>query len=324
MRNRAPTVAEVSDPWLAAVSRADFEAAWAVCDRVLAERLAQGLPPQAGPRHLQYVWDGRPLDGRDVLVRCYHGLGDTLQFVRFLPRLRARARSVTLWAQPALLGLLASADGIDRLLPLHDGSVDADHDVDLELMEVPHALRITAADLPGPIPYLPLPGPRTAGRRRGPRRVGLAWRAGDWDASRSLPDGALARLAGVPDVEWCSLQYRVAPPAFVARDLACRDLRRQAQRMLSLDLVLSVDTMTAHLAGALGIPAWVLLPADCDWRWREPGATSRWYPTLRLFRQSSPGDWEGVVTEIAEALAARATGPARRGEEFTTEPAGRP
>jgi hypothetical protein len=285
--------------------RGDFAAAWSVCDDVLLRRLRERAPRHVGPRHLQYVWDGRPLDGARVLVRCYHGLGDTLQFVRFLPRLRARAREVLLWVQPALIPLLATADGIDRLLPLHDGSPGVEYDVDVELMELPHALRIEARDLPGRVPYLHVrdAAPRVSTPSR---RVGLTWRAGDWDPARSIPEDLLASLAGVPGVQWSSLQFGVAPPSFAVEDLACRDVAAQAQRMTSLDLIVTVDTMTAHLAGALGLSVWLLLAEPADWRWMAGRDDSPWYPTMRILRQPRPGDWAAVIAQLRAELAARA------------------
>src|SRR3712207_7208710 len=114
--------------------RGEFEAAWALSDAVL--RARAGVPCWHLPRHLQYVWDGTPLAGRRVLVRCYHGLGDTLQFVRFVPPLRAVAEEVTLWVQPTLLPLLATMHGIGPCAPLHDGVPDVPYDVDVEVMEL--------------------------------------------------------------------------------------------------------------------------------------------------------------------------------------------
>ncbi|HEY0180074.1 MAG TPA: hypothetical protein VGC30_10645 [Dokdonella sp.] len=293
-----------TDPWTAAMRRGDFAAAWRVSDAVLARRVAERVDCFAWPRHLQFLWDGRAPDHRRVLVHCYHGLGDTLQFVRLLPRLRERAREVVLWAQPALLGLLDGVAGADRVLPLHDGAPDVERDLDLELMELPHLLRLELADVPREAPYLRV---ARACRRRDAAavpRVGLAWRAGDWDASRSVPDAALAPLAALRGVRWVSLQYPPATPPLPAVDAACRDLAELARRMLELDLVISVDTMTAHLAGALGVPVWTLLAEPCDWRWMERRADSPWYPTMRLLRQPRPGDWDGLVAQLADALAA--------------------
>src|SRR3954447_16284072 len=107
--------------------RGAFAEAWKVSDASLRDRA--GTTCSHLPRHEQWVWDGTPLDGRRVLVRCYHGLGDTLQFIRYAPLVRRIAAEVTVWAQPALIPLLRTVDGIDRILPLHDGACDAEYDV---------------------------------------------------------------------------------------------------------------------------------------------------------------------------------------------------
>src|SRR5438067_6954240 len=119
----------------------DFAAAWHVSDESLSLR-APGEQPWHLPRHQQWVWDGRPLAGQRVLVRCYHGLGDTLQFARFLPLLAERAREVVVWAQPVLVPLLETMRHVGRVLPLHDGTPAVEYDVDIESMEILHALRI--------------------------------------------------------------------------------------------------------------------------------------------------------------------------------------
>jgi hypothetical protein len=288
------------DPWMRAMRRGDFSAAWKVSDRVLRRRLRDGASQHDRPRHLQCLWDGRPLAGKRVLVHCYHGLGDTLQFVRLVPLLRQQARHVTLWTQPQLLELLHGMPGIDRLAPLHDGAPDIARDADIELMELSHFLRLREQDIP-PAPYLRVD-------RREPllatpaRRVGIAWCSGDWDASRSIDDALLAPLAGVPNVRWHSLQYGAHALPLPGSDLACRDIREQARRMQSLDLVISVDTMVAHLAGALGVPVWLLLPTPCDWRWMDERADSPWYPRMRIFRQRTSGAWPELIERVRGEL----------------------
>jgi len=282
--------------------RGDFEAAWRVCDRVLTER--RGRDCSHWPRHLQHVWNGASLAGQRVLVRCYHGLGDTLQFVRLLAPLRKQAQHVTLWVQPALVDLLQETAGVDALLPLHDGAPDAEYDVDIELMEIAHALRVTPGDLPGPIPYLhvsPSRKPLTL-ENEDSLRVGIAWRSGSWNGARSLPTETVRVLTDAPHVRWFSLQYPAEATLPGMTQLGCRDLRELAARMLTLDLVISVDTVTAHLAGALGLPVWTVLPRDCDWRWMHERNDSPWYPTMRLFRQSRPGAWSDVLSELSSAL----------------------
>jgi Glycosyltransferase family 9 (heptosyltransferase) len=287
--------------------RGRFEAAWAVSDAVL--RARAGVPCWHLPRHLQYVWDGTPLAGRRILVRCYHGLGDTIQFIRYMPRLKALAATVSVWAQPPLLPLLRTVHGIDRLLPLHDGTPDVAYDVDVEVMELPHVFRTTLATIPAEIPYFqvePTPLPR-----QGRLAVGLAWRAGEWDARRSIPFALLGPLWEVPGITWYVLQRG---PGLTERRAGfgilpeAENLFEEARLIRALDLVISVDTMPAHLAGALAVPVWTLLPAQADWRWMDGRDGSPWYPTMRLFRQARGGAWEPVIARVAAALERLSTG----------------
>lgn len=289
------------DPWAEAMRHGDFATAWAISDAVLAREATRAQCPTR-PRHLQIVWDGRPLDGKRVLVRCYHGLGDTVQFVRLLPLLRARAAHVALWAQPALLGLLRGCGGCDSLHALHDGDPQIERDADVELIELPHILRLSPERIPRRVPYLRVDGACVAHTHP---RIGLAWRAGDWDASRSIDAAVLQPLAELRGVEWVSLQYGASSTPWPMASIACADLHEQARRMLTLDLVISVDTLFAHLAGALGIEVWTLLPAPCDWRWMHARSDSPWYPTMRLFRQHVPGEWLGAIEQVRRLLVQR-------------------
>lgn len=282
--------------------RGDFDAAWKVSDRVLERRVRGGEGSHHLPRHWQWLWDGRDLAGARVLVHCYHGLGDTLQFVRLLPLLRERCAAVTLWLQPALIGLLCPLEGVDHVAPLHDGVPDLARDCDVELMEVPHILRLRPERIPAHVPYLGLEFPRARPDPDRPLRVGLCWRSGGWNHLRSIPESALLPLAHTRGVQWFSLQYPARKPPFAMRELACRDLRELARRMCTLDLVISVDTLAAHLAGALGLDTWTLLPAECDWRWMLARADSPWYPTMRLFRQPRAGEWTDVVGQVVSRL----------------------
>ncbi|HEY3521501.1 MAG TPA: hypothetical protein VGK80_10765 [Rhodanobacteraceae bacterium] len=300
------------DAWTSAMMRGDFAAAWETSDAVLLQRSAAGtLHDAAQPRHLQAIWNGDPFTGKRVLVRCYHGLGDTIQFVRLLPLLRARCASVTLWVQPALMELLRGCGGADRLEPLHEGEPEIERDLDIELMELPHALRLTIDAIPARVPYIHVRSARGAGSRRAPG-IGLCWLSGDWNPARSISRNLLRPLARMPGVRWSSLQYPALPHPFPMFDLGCRDLRVFAQRLQRLDLVISVDTVVAHLAGALGLPVWLLLPETCDWRWMRARPDSPWYPTMRLFRQRRAGRWGEVVGEIASALPEYSSSPRRR------------
>jgi hypothetical protein len=299
--------------WMCAMLQGAFERAWRISDGVLHRRA--GRPCRHLPHHLRWVWTGAPLAGRRVLVRCYHGLGDTLQCARFIPVLASCARFVAVEAQAALLPLLASLPGIDALIPL-DGAAPP-YDVDIEALELPHALRLTPATLPATVPYLTVPARLIAAAARhvtGLERhlkVGLVWAAGAWRPERSLPLSSFAAFDALPGLALFSLQRgpalaelsRAVQPRFAAPPLANDDILETAALMMQLDLVVSVDTMAAHLAGALGRPVWTLLPFAADWRWMLDRRDSPWYPTMRLFRQPKPGAWRPVVDEIAAALA---------------------
>jgi hypothetical protein len=188
------------------------------------------------------------------------------------------------------------------LIPLHDGSPDCEYEVDVELMELPHVLRLTPAQIPRAVPYIYVEPAAASAPPAGTRRVGIAWRSGDWMPERSIPVALLAAFRKLGGVRWYSLQYPAEPAPLESIDLACEDIKTMAARMRTLDLVICVDTMVAHLAGALRIPVWTLLHHDCDWRWMCERADSPWYPTMRLFRQRSPGDWTEVIEEVSEAL----------------------
>ncbi len=299
-----------------------FERAWEVSDIVLHRRAAQDC--RSLPRHLRWLWDGTPLAGRRVLVRSYHGLGDTLQFIRLVPLLARSARSVAVRVQPELLPLLRCRAWPAALLPL-DGD-DPEHDVAVELMELPHALRLTLEDVPRRVPYIVPPlaaAPRAPSEDR--LRVGIAWAAGAWRPQRSLPLRALAPIAALP-VALSALQQgparteldRETARWFTAAIGPAASILETAAHLQALDLVITVDTMVAHLAGAIGVPVWTLLHHDPDWRWMTGRSDSPWYPTMRLFRQRRPGAWGEVVAEVATALAPLAEerrSPSLRSEE---------
>ena len=299
VQNAAPEE-DLGSQWLAHMLRGDFAAAWRVSDEVMRRRA--GAQAAHLERHEQPVWNGTPLDGARVLIRCYHGLGDTIQFIRYAPLVRAIAREVIVWAQPALIPLLRTMRGIDRLEPLHDGAPDVRYDVDVEVMELPFVFRSTPTTVPAEVPYLHVEPAHL--ERDASLMVGLVSMAGDWGTTRSVPLDALAPLA-----ELRGVSVRLLHPA--------REPRREgafttaggtdtilgtARLMRALDLVISPDTMPAHLAGALGVPVWTLLRRECDWRWMAEGDRSPWYPTMRLFRQERAGDWEPVVARVAKRL----------------------
>jgi hypothetical protein len=293
--------------WIDALRRNDFERAWEISDQSLNEYRDCDVIRHAKERHLQRVWRGESLENKRVLVRCYHGLGDTIQFIRFAKPLREIAREVIVWGQPALIPLLRGVEGIDRLAPLHDGTPDFDFDVDIEVMELAHALRATPQLVSSRVPYL------LGGRSETPHHVpsslsiGLVWEAGDWNRARSVPACLLTGLAEQTGVRLLSLQQgpaRLMATRIPATDVAVPEIEALAARIMALDLVITVDTMVAHLAGALGVPVWTMLHKDCDWRWPLRGRETIWYPTMRLFHQNRTGEWTDVIEELVVELKA--------------------
>jgi hypothetical protein len=278
--------------WLAAMRAGDLPRAWSISDAVLA---APGHAVPDDPRlpyHLRYVWDGRPFDGRRVLVRCYHGLGDTIMFARFLPHLRQRVAALMLEVQPALLPLLAGLPGPDALIPFDPVRPHPPADCDLEIMELSHALRLTPERAP-PAPLTVRPG--------GAFARGLCWASGGWNAARDIPQALLAPFAA----NAVSLQRGPTSLPVLNPAGAPSALEDTAAIVAGTRLVITVDTMIAHLAGTLRRPTWLLLPHDADWRWMAGRCDSPWYPTMRLFRQDTPGDWPSVLRQLRLALAAR-------------------
>jgi len=319
LRHGADPMALAQRRWMCAMLLGDLAAAWHIGDAVLDERKRRGLTYDALPLHLQWVWDGAPLDGKSVLVRCHHGLGDVIQFIRFAAPLRARARRVVVEAVPEILPLIGGVAGVDEALPIGPRAAAPPHDVAIELMELPHALRVDLAAIPRRVPYLRADPARTAALRRaigGGRAftVGVAWAAGSWRPERSFPVRLLRRLAVVPGVVLVNMQRgpalaklsAAATEAPPLRDWGGRttDLAETAAALRAVDLVVSVDTVVAHLAGALAVPVWTLLHFAADWRWMAGRQDSPWYPTMRLFRQPAPGAWRPVIAEVAAALAA--------------------
>lgn len=286
--------------WQALMRQGRFEEAWRVSDEIA--RTQVGVDCRRWPRHRQFIWDGTPLAGKRVLVRCYHGLGDTIQYARLLERVARLAGEVTVWAQPLLIPLLRRVRGAGRVIALHEDEPGVDRDVDIEIAELCYALRVTEACLPGAIPYVHIDA---APRSPGPLQVGLVWASGSWDPRRSVPVELLAALGRVPEVCWQVLQRGPARGQWChefARVPQITDIVDEARQLKALDLLITVDTFSAHLAGALGVPVWTLLHADPDWRWMSHRSDTPWYPTMRLFRQRRAGAWEAVIADVSKAL----------------------
>jgi tetratricopeptide (TPR) repeat protein len=271
------------------------------------------------------AWDGKPLPGGTIVLWCEQGLGDTLQFVRYAALVKARVGTVLLDCPGPLRGLLASCPGVDGLVG--QGTTVPQGAVQAPLLGLPRLLKTTLESVPATVPYL---FADAALRERwrdkvGPARglkVGLFWQGNPQyagDRFRSVRLEQLRPLAAVPGVRLFSLQKGKGAEQLTEQgagleitDLGSQisgDFRDTAAALANLDLVVSVDTAVAHLAGALGVPVWLLLPFNPDWRWLRGREDSVWYPTARLFRQGRWGDWDGVVLHVAEALRHQARRP---------------
>jgi tetratricopeptide (TPR) repeat protein len=258
------------------------------------------------------AWTGQPVRGRRVLVAAEQGLGDTIQFVRYVPELAARGARVVLRVPPALTRLLTGFPGVEQLIARDDPAPP--YDLYCHLMSLPALLGV---DDPQPIavPYLTADERATEAWRARlaalpGRPVGLVWAGNPGftaDHMRSLPPASLGALRGVAGVSFVSLQKGDAgvpdlPIADWTAELG--DMADTAALVAALDLVIGVDTGVVHLTGALGRPVWMLNRFDTCWRWLLERNDSIWYPSLRLFRQTVPRDWSTPLREVAAALSA--------------------
>jgi hypothetical protein len=288
--------------WVAAMRAQRYEEAWALAAQTLAERDPATRNDPSLPYHLRWVWNGAPVDGRDVLVRCYHGLGDTLQFARFLPPLADRAALVTVEVQPRLLDLVATIDDRISLHPFDPARPLPSSDLDLEITELGLALRAPPAAAPPP--YI------KAARAALPEgTIGLCYGSGEWDRDRSAQPELFRSLCRSSPVVTLMPEPADLP---VLNPGGCPfDMEATAALVAGASLVITVDTMIAHLAGALGRPTWLLLKAEPDWRWAPHASTTDWYPNMRLYTQPRPGDWHAVVEEVEADLLSSAARQAR-------------
>ena len=258
------------------------------------------------------LWDGSPLNGKTVFLHDEQGFGDVLQFARFIPEVKARgAGKVVLECQPELMRLMAMAPGVDAVIPRHRGIPACD--VAAPLLSLPGLFGTTLDNLPAAVPYLRAPEPAQILPEDGRLKLGLVWAGKLKPRDRSCPLALLLPLLGHPRFAPFSLQTgpRAADLAAmgadsVISDLAPRltDFAETAALLTQLDLLVTIDTSIAHLAGALGVPTFLLLRYTSDWRWFDHGTTSPWYPSLRLFRQQEPNRWDGALAELGSALAA--------------------
>ncbi len=258
------------------------------------------------------VWNGEAVDGQHVLVHAEQGLGDTIQLSRYMRLIAARGARVTLACDRRLIPLLRHAPGLEAAID-KSGPLPA-YDYWIDQMSLPRVFATTPATIPSPSGWLAAPDPAAVARLKAElpagRRIGIVWAgnpAHSNDRRRPLPLPAVARLATAACGRLISLQVgpRTAEAALYGfHDLSPRltDYAATAAAISALDLVLCVDTSVAHLAGALGRPAWVMLPYAPDWRWMLGRDDTPWYRSLRLFRQDRPGDWTSVTDRVGTAI----------------------
>jgi len=261
----------------------------------------------------QPEWKGEALDGRTVLVHTEQGYGDTLQFVRYLPKIREAGGRVKLACQPALKRLLATLPGLDGVTGY--GEPPGPFDLHLPIMGLPAAIDLTFEDIKlFNSPYLEVTdGECSPLLSDDVPKVGFVWRGSTINVKgmfRSCSLSDLEALLGHENCRFYSLQVdasedeRKILEAYGVVDLSTRidDFADSAAFTQQMDLILTIDTAQAHLAGALGTPVWTLLAKGADWRWFLSDETSPWYPTMRLFRQSARGNWAEPLNRIANEL----------------------
>ncbi len=266
------------------------------------------------------LWEGLSLRGKSILIHVEQGFGDTIQFVRYLSMVKERGGRIILECQKELIRLLSGCSGIDEFVAyVPTGKHSVPFDVHISLLSLPRIFDTTLETVPADIPYIKVDsalclkwGMRF--RKNSNFKIGIAWsgnpkNANDRNRSCSLTD--FATLGDIPNTTFYSLQKGTVaagashPPVgmnFVNLEQELRDFVDTAAVIANLDLVISIDTVVVHLAGAMGKPVWNLLPFAPAWRWLLDRERSPWYPTMRLFRQTQPHDWRGVFRQVKDRL----------------------
>jgi hypothetical protein len=264
-------------------------------------------------------WKGENFNGKTLLVHCEQGYGDSIQFVRYLPLVKSRGGQVTFEVPGPLMGIFQSIPGVDRIMHLSTDSPPGENfDLYAPLMSLPGIFRTVPESIPNDVPYLHADTGRAslwtnhATTENG--RIGIVWAGSKVhvnDKRRSCSPDHFEPLTRIPGLQFYSLQTEVSADQIQSSRLSDRvthwgdrfnDFSDTAAAVATLDLLITVDTAVAHLAGAMGKPVWLLLPFVADWRWFVDGSHSPWYPSMRLFRQTAPDDWSGVFKQVALAL----------------------
>ncbi|MBC8338312.1 MAG: tetratricopeptide repeat protein [Rhodospirillales bacterium] len=261
-------------------------------------------------------WDGSSLEGKTILVFCEQGFGDSIQFVRYAETLSAMGGKVIVKCPPQLQALFETTPGVSRAVSRLDRTVE--YNVQASLLSLPRLLGTNLDTIPATVPYLTPPEKQAAKLpENGSLKAGIVWAgnpAHKNDQNRSIDLNLLKPLLAVDGFDFYSLQFGERSQDITRLELEndivdlsgnLEDFSATAAVMRNLDLILSVDTSVVHLAGALGKPVWTLLPFVPDWRWLLGRDDSPWYPSMRLFRQQAPGDWQGVIENVESALRQR-------------------
>ena len=294
---------------LACLMLGDYSRGWRDYEHRWAAR-QKAKPTDASPE-----WRGEPLRGRRLLLHSEQGFGDTLMFVRFAQML-SHTEEVHLQCQPQLKRLLSQQTGLASVVGTSDPAPA--HDVHAPLMSLPHLMGLNQeSELSSPAYLEPVQRslqPLPNGHRPGIQRVGFVWASApnsEIADKKSIPLHQFRGLFDTPHCQFYALHMNAksSEVAELQRHPNVHDLRESiidfedtAGYLSQMDLVITVDTAVAHLAGALGKPTWTLLPNAADWRWRMHRSDSPWYPSMRLFRQPSAGDWNRVLEEISHSL----------------------
>lgn len=260
-------------------------------------------------------WQGESFQGKTILVHYEQGFGDTLMLVRYLPLVKARGGRVLLLVQPQMAYLMTTLQGPDHILP--QGDPLPDFDLHISLFSLPAVFQTRLDTIPAEVPYLGIP--RSVPNRdaiahrlaasEGRIRIGLVWggnpgHARDWE--RSVPVSLLLPLGQLPNVAWHSFQRgrtdRPDLPGLVDLEPLLQTFSDSAYALSGMDLLITVDTAIAHLAGALGVPTLLLITHAPDFRWMLHRSDSPWYPTMRIYRQPGPGCWAPVLDQVLRDL----------------------
>jgi hypothetical protein len=291
--------------WQCWMLTGEFERAWAEGDALI----ARGAPDE------HRLWDGLPFTGKRVIIRCLHGYGDAIQFLRYAPLVRAVASHVTVETHPEMVSLVRGFPGVDNVISWADKNrvEGLSWNQQIEVMELPRAFRTSLATIPAEVPYIS-PKPRPGGPV--PEcvlpRIGLVWAASSWNPLRSIFLAELSPLLAMDGLSFYSFQrgpqraeLEASPHRNRIHDTAehSPQISDTASDLLNIDLLITVDTMIAHLAGALGRKVWTLLPFEADWRWMIDCDHTPWYPTMKLFRQPQrESGWAPVVDRLCREV----------------------